>query len=97
MKNFLLDAIAKIREIIATKKHSIAFWIRLEHICVLGCDDGLNYKAYLNVELFGNEYYFHFQLGQNDVSTKTPKVRAYVFNTLADLTFDWGRNIYSTT
>lgn len=53
----------------------------------------LVYEAYLNVvELLGNEYYFHFQLGQNDVSTKTPKDKAYVPNTFADLTFDLGKN-----
>lgn len=91
-KNFLLDAIAKIKEIIATKRHSITFGIRPEHIYVHGCESGLDYKAHLNVvELLGNEYYFHFQLGQNDVSTKTPKDKAYVSNTFADLTFDLGK------
>ena len=43
------------------------------------------------VELLGNEYYFHFQLRQNDVSTKTPKDKTYVSNTFADLTFGLGK------
>ena len=43
------------------------------------------------VELLGNEYYFYFQLGQNDVSTKTPKDKTYASNTFADLTFDLGK------
>ena len=43
------------------------------------------------VELLGNKCYFHFRLGQNDVSTKTPKGKAYVSNTFADLTFDLGK------
>ncbi|MBO8426068.1 MAG: hypothetical protein IAC61_01960 [Firmicutes bacterium] len=46
-------------------------------------------------ELLGNEYYFHFQLGQNDVSTKTQKDKAYVSNTFADLTFDlWKKHLF---
>lgn len=47
------------------------------------------YKAYLNVvELLGNEYYFHFNVGKKDVSTKTPKDKPYVSNTFVDLHFD---------
>ena len=88
-KAFLLDAIEKIKDILSTKRHSLTFGIRPEHIYVKECPSSLPYKAYLNVvELLGNEYYFHFNVGKKDVSTKTPKDKPYVSNTFVDLHFD---------
>lgn len=85
-KNFLLKAIEDIKEIIKSKKHSITFGIRPEHISVNPEGKNLKINVYLNVvELLGNEYYFHFLIDKADVAMKTPKNQTYTSNNFIDL------------
>ena len=88
-KKFLLDAIAKIRVLQESGKHSLTFGIRPEHISVRPAEHALKAQVYLNVvELLGNEYYFHFSINKAEVSMKTPKEKTQVSNTYLDIYFD---------
>ncbi len=88
-KNFLIDAIQKLEEIIRTKKHPLTFAIRPEHISVQKPTSALALEAHLDVvELLGDEYSFHFAFAGKDVQAKTPKKKTYVANSDVTLYID---------